>query len=387
MSSKRKICVVTGSRAEYGLLYWLMKGIEEVDELELQVLVTGMHLSSEFGQTYREIEKDGFVLDKKVEMLVSSDTPVGISKSIALGISGIADAFEELQPDIVVMLGDRFELLAAASAALVSKIPIAHLHGGETTEGAFDEAIRHSITKMSHLHYTATEDYRKRVIQLGEYPDRVFNVGGLGIDNINKLTLLTEKEFVERVGLELGKRNLIITFHPATLGRGMSGDQFGELLEALDTLENTHLYFTKANADTNGRIINEMIDEYILTRSQKAVAHTSLGKLVYLSALKYVDGIVGNSSSGLIEGPSFKIGTINIGDRQKGRIRAESVIDCQPDYPSIISALDRLFSNEFKETLPTVRNPYGAGGAAEAVLESLRVTPLDGLVQKSFFDL
>ena len=387
MLSKRKICVVTGSRAEYGLLYWLMKGIEKAEDLELQILVTGMHLSPEFGRTYRDIENDGFVLTRKVEMLVSSDTSVGIAKSMALGLAGITDAFEELQPDIVVMLGDRFELLAAASAALVATLPIAHLHGGETTEGAFDEAIRHSITKMAHLHFTATEEYRRRVIQLGEHPNRVFNVGGLGIDSINNLPLLTRKELEKRIGLELGERNLMVTFHPATLDTGATKDQFQELLTALDQLDNTHLLFTKANADTEGLLINEMIDEYVVARPQKTVAHTSLGQLAYLSALKQVDGIVGNSSSGITEGPSFRIGTVNIGDRQKGRIRAKSIIDCQPKCSSIVSALSRMFSQEFKEILATVTNPYGTGGAAEVILKHLRTTSLEGLVKKSFFDL
>jgi len=319
MSDKpRTICIVTGTRAEYGLLYWLMKEIQNDPNLVLQIIVTGMHLSSEFGLTYKQIEKDGFKIDKKIEMLLSSDTPIGISKSMGLGVIGFAEAYADLKPDIVVLLGDRFEIFSAASAAIIARIPIAHLHGGETTEGAFDEAIRHSITKMSHLHFTAAEEYRRRVIQLGEFPARVFNVGGLGIDNIKKLKLMSREEFENSINFKLDPKNLMITFHPVTLEHATAGEQFQNLLNALDELHDTRFIFTKPNADTEGRIITQMIDDYVSRNKYEAISFVNLGQLRYLSAMQFIDGVVGNSSSGLVGGPTFKIGTINIGDRQRG---------------------------------------------------------------------
>ena len=383
----RKICIVTGTRAEYGLLYWLMKGIQEDADLELQIIATGMHLSPEFGLTYRQIEDDGFRIDKKIEMLLSSDTPVGISKSMGLGIIGFAEAYDELRPDIVVLLGDRFETFCAAGAACVSRIPIGHIHGGETTEGAFDEAIRHSITKMSHLHFTATEEYRRRVIQLGENPVRVFNVGGLGIDNIKKLKLMSREEFEDSINFKLGPKNLMITFHPVTLEHATAGEQFQNLLDALDELEDTKIIFTKPNADTEGRLITQMIDNYILKSSHEAIAFVSLGQLRYLSALQCVDGMVGNSSSGLAEAPTFKIGTINIGDRQRGRIKADSVIDCDPSKESILIAIRKLYSKEFKDKLKNVKNPYGEGGATEKIKKTLKETDLTDILKKQFYDI
>ena len=319
MSDKpRTICIVTGTRAEYGLLYWLMKEIQNDPNLVLQIIVTGMHLSSEFGLTYKQIEKDGFKIDKKIEMLLSSDTPIGISKSMGLGVIGFAEAYADLKPDIVVLLGDRFEIFSAASAAIIARIPIAHLHGGETTEGAFDEAIRHSITKMSHLHFTAAEEYRRRVIQLAEFPARVFNVGGLGIDNIKKLKLMSREEFENSINFKLDPKNLMITFHPVTLEHATAGEQFQNLLNALDELHDTRFIFTKPNADTEGRIITQMIDDYVSRNKYEAVSFVNLGQLRYLSAMQFIDGVVGNSLSGLAGGPTFKIGTINIGDRQRG---------------------------------------------------------------------
>ncbi|MBE7411815.1 MAG: UDP-N-acetylglucosamine 2-epimerase [Leptospiraceae bacterium] len=384
--AKRKICVITGTRAEYGLLYWLMKEIEADVDLQLQLIVTGMHLSPEFGLTYKEIEKD-FKIDKKIEILLSSDTSIGISKSMGLAQISFAEAFDELKPEIVVVLGDRFEIFAAASAAMIARLPIAHLHGGETTEGAFDEAMRHSVTKMSHLHFTATEEYRKRVIQLGEEPDRVFNVGGMGVENIKRLKLLTKTEFEESIRFKLAKKNLLVTFHPVTLEASTSEKQFSELLRALDNLTETHIIFTKANSDTDGRIINQMIDDYVNQNSYKSTAFTSLGQLRYLSALQFVDAVVGNSSSGLAEAPSFKIGTINIGDRQKGRIKAESVIDCEPNYESILQAFKKLYSTEFQYELSKVVNPYGDGQASKKIVEVLKSFQLKNLLKKKFYDI
>ena len=383
---KRKICVVTGTRAEYGLLYWLMKEIEKDETLELQIIATGMHLSPEFGLTYQEIEKE-FKIDKKIEMLLSSDTAVGISKSMGLAQISFAEAYESLQPDILVVLGDRYEIFSAVSVAMISRIPIAHLHGGETTEGAFDESIRHSITKMSHLHFTATQEYQKRVIQLGEHPSRVFNVGGLGIDSIKNFTFLSRKDFEKSIQFTLNKRNILVTFHPVTLEKLTAGEQFQNLLDAIDGLTDTHIIFTKANSDTDGRIINSMIDAYVLENEHKAVSFISLGQCRYLSALQYMDAVVGNSSSGLLEAPSFKIGTINIGDRQKGRIMTDSVIDVDADTVSIEKAFSVLYSKDFKDTLSKVSNPYGNGGASQKIKKILQQTELNDIVKKSFYDI
>lgn len=382
----KKICVVTGTRAEYGLLYWLLKEIESDKDLELQLIATGMHLSPEFGLTYQTIEKE-FKINKKIEMLLSSDTSVGISKSMGLAQISFAESYDELKPDVVVVLGDRYEIFSATSAAMIAKIPIAHLHGGEKTEGAFDESIRHSITKMSHLHFTATNEYKNRVIQLGEHPSRVFNVGGMGIENIKRLKLLSKDEFEKSIEFKLNSKNILVTFHPVTLENSTAKEQFQQLLDAIDELEDTNIIFTKANSDTDGRVINQMIDEYVTKNSHKSIVFTSLGQLRYLSALQYVDAVVGNSSSGLAEAPSFKIGTINIGDRQKGRIKASSVIDCEPNKDSILKSFEKLYSKEFPETLKTTINPYGDGCASKKIVEILKSVDLKNILKKSFYDL
>ena len=383
---KKKICVVTGTRAEYGLLYWLIKEIESDNKLALQIIATGMHLSPEFGLTYKEIEKD-FKIDKKIEILLSSDTATGISKSMGLGQISFAEAFDDLKPDIVVVLGDRYEICSAVNAAMVARIPIAHLHGGEATEGSIDEAIRHSITKMSHLHFTATEEYKNRVIQLGENPKRVFNVGGIGIENIKRNKLLSKDEFEKSIGFKLNKKNILVTFHPTTLEYKTSQKQFQELLDAIEGLKDINIIFTKSNSDTDGRIINQMIDEYVNKNPYKSVGFASLGQLRYLSALRYVDIIVGNSSSGLLEAPSFKIGTINIGDRQNGRIKAESIIDCSPNSKSIKKAFTKIYSNKFQELLKNVKNPYGNGCASQKIIRVLKKTQLNNILKKNFFDI
>ena len=381
----RKICVITGSRAEYGLLRWVMQGIKDDPTLTLQVIATGMHLSPEFGLTWREIERDGFVIDHKVEMLTSSDTSVGIAKSMGLGMIGFADALQALKPDLVLVLGDRFEIFAAASAALVARIPIAHLHGGEATEGLIDEAIRHSITKMSHLHFVGAEEYRRRVIQLGEQPSRVFLVGGLGIDNIKRLTLLPRSELEASLDFALGAKSLIVTFHPVTLETATAEDQMAELLAALSELKDTQLIFTLPNADTDGRSLIAMVQRFVATHAN-ARAFNSLGQLRYLSTVALVDGVVGNSSSGLAEVPSFRKGTVNIGDRQRGRLMADSVINCDPQRASIGAALHTLYSNQFQASLATVRNPYGDGGASDKIVALIKAAELDGILKKRFFD-
>ena len=381
----RKICVITGSRAEYGLLRWVMQGVKDDPELTLQIIATGMHLSPEFGLTYREIEKDGFQIDRKVEMLTSSDTPVGIGKSMGLGLIGFAEALNELSPDLIVILGDRFEIFAAVAAALVARIPVAHLHGGEATEGLIDEAIRHSITKMSHLHFVAAEEYRQRVIQLGEQPERVFLVGGLGIDSIKRLKLLDRAELEASLDFKLGQKNLLITFHPVTLETATAVDQMEELLAALAELKNTQLIFTLPNADTDGRALMKMVEQFV-AQHPNARAYTSLGQLRYLSCIAQVDGVVGNSSSGLAEVPSFKKGTINIGDRQRGRLQAASVINCEPTRQSIEAALKRLYFDDFQVSLSQVLNPYGEGGASEKIIASIKSAALEDVLKKRFYD-
>ncbi len=383
---KRKICIFTGTRAEYGLLKPLMDEINSDPDLDLQIIVSGMHLSPEFGLTYKEIEKDGFNIDEKIEMLLSSDTPGGISKSIGLGIIGYTDALNRLHPDIVVVLGDRFEALAFAIASYIYRIPVAHLYGGEATFGLIDEGIRHAITKFSYFHFTSTEIYRKRVIQLGENPKRIFNVGALGIDNIKKMSLLSREDVEKRLGRPFKKRNLLITFHPVTLEEGKSKKYFEELLKVLDEFEDTLLIFTKTNADTEGRKINYLIDKYVSDNPHKAIAFTSMGQLLYLSTMKYVDAVVGNSSSGIIEAPSFKIGTINIGNRQKGRVKADSVIDCEPFYEEIKKAFEMLYSQEFQERLKNVINPYGDGESAPRIKKILKIAKLE-TIEKEFYDV
>ena len=382
----RKICVVTSSRADYGLLRWIMQGIKDDPKLSLQVIATGMHLSPTFGLTYRVIEEDGFRVDAKVEILGSSDTPVAIAESMALALAGTAKAFSELKPDLVVVLGDRFEIFAATTAALVAKIPVAHLHGGETTVGAFDEAFRHSITKMSHLHFVATDEYKSRVIQLGENPENVYLVGGVGIDSIKNLLLLSRDELEAQLGVEFGTKSLLITFHPVTLDAESPKHQMKELLAALSHLHDTTLIFTMPNTDTGGHDLIKMIEEFV-EQNKNAKAFTSLGQLKYLSCISQVDGVVGNSSSGLTEVPTFKKGTINVGDRQLGRLQASSVINCEPTEKDIKRAIEMLYSLDFKSNLTATKNPYGEGGASARVVRALKEAPLEGIVKKTFHDL
>ena len=384
--SKRKVCIVTGSRAEYGLLYWLIKEVEADKNLKLQLIATGMHLSSKFGLTYKEIEKD-FKIDKKIDMHLSSDTSVGISKSMSIAQASFAKAYIELKPDIVVVLGDRYEIFSAVTSAMISRIPIAHIHGGETTKGAIDEAIRHSITKMSHLHFAATEEYAKRVVQLGENPKKVFNIGGMGIENIKRLKLLSKNEFERSINFKLDKKNIIVTFHPVTLEGKTSKKHFQELLKTINELEDTKIIFTKANSDLDGKIINKMIDQYTKKKPDKSIGVASLGQLRYLSALQYVDAVVGNSSSGLLEAPSFKIGTINIGDRQKGRIKAKSVVDCLPNKKSIKKAFKKVYSKKFQNILKDVNNPYGDENASKKITKVLKSVKLENTLKKIFFNI
>ncbi len=382
----KKICVITGTRAEYGLLHWLMKGIDKSKDLELQIIATGMHLSTEFGLTFKEIEKDGFTINKKIEMILSADTPNAITKSTGIGMISFADALEDLSPDIVIVLGDRYELLAASTAALFFRIPIAHIHGGETTSGAFDEAIRHSISKMAWWHFVATEDYKKRVIQLGEDPKRVFNVGGMGVDGIKKTNLLSKRTLEKKINFSFGKKNLLVTYHSVTLEDENSSSKIDELLDCLKEVDDTKIIFTLSNSDTHGRIINAQIKAFV-KNNPNSTYYTSMGQINYLSALQYVDAVIGNSSAGLLEAPSFKIGTINIGDRQKGRLRSQSIIDCDLNRKSIHDSIKMLYRENFQEKIRNAKNPYGNGDASNRIVNFLSKESLPHNIKKDFYDL
>ena len=381
----KKICVVTGSRAEYGLMSRMMRLIRDDDDLQLQIIATNMHLSPEFGLTYKEIEADGFTIDKKVNMLLSSDTANAIAKSVGLGTIGFADVFEDLTPDMIIVLGDRYEILAAVSAALFYKIPVVHLYGGDITEGAYDDAIRHAITKMSHLHFTSTEVYRQRVIQMGEQPETVYNVGTLGCDNIRHVQLMDKIELEKSINFSLDKNTLLVTFHPVTLENNTAERQFKELLSAIDTFENIRIIFTLPNSDTDGRIIIHLIEDYVKNNSKKSTWITSLGMRRYLSALQYVGAVVGNSSSGLVEVPSFHIPTLNIGDRQKGRIAATSVIHCTPNKVDIKEKLTLIMQPCFTESLKEIQNPYDKPNTAVEIVRIIKQQKIEPV--KKFYNL
>lgn len=380
----KKVCVVTGTRAEYGLLSHLMHLIQADHDLTLQIIATNMHLSPEFGLTYKEIEADGFTIDKKVPMPKLADTSNGVVKSMAVELSGIADAYEELRPDLIVILGDRYEMLVAATAALVYKIPIAHIHGGEITEGAFDDAIRHAITKMSHLHFTSTEEYRKRVIQLGEQPDKVFHVGSLGVENIKKISLMSKYEIEKSLGFNLNPQTVLVTYHPVTLSDQVAID---ELLAVLTKEKNIRILFTMPNSDTGGAYISEKINEFVTKNKERAIAFTSLGVKRYLSAMQYVVAVIGNSSSGIIEAPSFQIPTLNIGNRQKGRVVCDSIVNCENDRASIKKGLSKVLSKQMADIARNIQNPYEKENTTQSIYNVIKSHPLTNLTQKSFYNL
>jgi len=385
---KKKLCIVTGTRAEYGLFLPLLQKIKKDNKFILQIIATGMHLLPEFGLTYREIERDGFRINAKVDLHLLGDSDVDIDKAIGRGISVFAASFQRLKPDLIMVLGDRFETFAATVSSFVLKIPIVHLYGGEVTEGVIDDAFRHAITKMSYLHFTSTEEYSKRVIQLGEDPRRVFTVGALGIDNIKRTRLLNKSELEKVIKFKFGDRNVLVTYHPVTLERNTAKSQFKELLSTLDIFQGLKVIFTKPNADVGSRIIIKLIEEYVKNNPNKAIAFSSLGQQKYLSTVKYVDTVIGNSSSGIIEVPSFGKPTVNIGDRQKGRIKAKSVIDCNPSKESIFKALRKAFTPQFREFCKTVENPYGDGRAAKRIMRILKKKAfcIRG-IKKSFYNL
>ncbi len=385
--ASRRICIVTGTRADYGLLYGVLREVKADPELDLQLVATGMHLSPEFGRTEQTIEEDGFEIDARVEMLLAGDTGVGTAKSMGVGVMGMADALDRLEPDVVVVLGDRFEMLSAAQAALVMRIPIAHIHGGEVTEGAFDESIRHSLTKMAHYHFVVADPYRRRVIQMGEAPDRVFTVGAPGLDQIQYVDLLDRTSFEQSIEWTLGEPTFLVTYHPATLGDAHPVDAVHELLQALDQFDDAHLLFTKANADPQGREINQVLASYCADRDD-ARLYDTLGQQRYLSALQHVDVVVGNSSSGLIEAPAFNLPTVDVGARQRGRLRGPSVIDCAEQADEIAEALEQAVRPAFQARIRGAESPYGQGQAAERITRHLKRQPLDASVlTKSFHDL
>jgi len=383
----RKICFVTGSRAEYGLMSLLIKSINDNPSMELEIVATGMHLSSDYGLTFQEIERDGFTIDHKVEMLLLSDSQSSISKSIGQGIIGFADLFDKYKPDILLIHGDRYEILSAAIAAMNFFIPIAHVAGGELTMGSLDDITRHTLTKMSWWHFVSNSTYKNRVIQLGEDPRKVFNVGDLGVYSINNKKLLSKKELYDNIDLKFRKKNLIITYHPEALDPQTSKKNFQALLYVLNQLKNIFLIFTMPNSDSNGRIIKNMIDKFVSSHKEHSVSFTSMGHLNYISTLQFIDGVVGNSSSGISEAPSFKIGTINIGDRQKGRMKAKSIIDCEPKINDIKKSIDKLYSTAFQNNLSSVVNPYDGGNTVDKIINVLSDYPIPDIPKKEFYDL
>jgi len=382
----KKISVVTGTRAEYGLLKPLIKSLNDDSDFDLQLMATAMHLSPEYGMTINEITNDGFHIVKKIKCLNDTDSAVGVSKSISVALSSFALAFEETKPELIIILGDRTEMLAVAIAACIANIPIAHIHGGETTEGAYDEGIRHAITKMSYYHFTSTEDYQNRVIQLGENPSRVFNVGAIGLDSIKTLPLLSKEEFEKSINFNLGRKCALITYHPVTLEEATAANQFQSILTSLDSIPGLRMIFTHANSDRDGKVINQMIKEYVNQNNEKAVEFKSLGQLRYLSALQYIDVVVGNSSSGVIEVPYFNIPTINIGDRQKGRVAPESVLNCMPTEKDILNSLKKALSSAFQESIQSQDQLYGTGNATLKIMNVLKKDDIVNL-KKSFFDI
>lgn len=383
----RKIAVFTGTRAEYGLLYWIMKSLQDSTEAELQLLVGGMHLSPEFGYTVTQIEEDGFPITERMEFLLSSDSSVAISKSMGLALMCAAEAFDRHKPDLLVVLGDRFESMAIAQAAMIARIPIAHIHGGETTEGLIDEAVRHSITKMAHLHFTATDVYRKRVIQLGEHPDRVFNTGAPGIDSIKKLSLIAREKLSEAISFKLNKPYFVVTYHPVTLESGGGARSLEYLLSVLEQYPDHQLVISYPNADTDGRRLIKILDDYQILNPERVLLVRSLGQLRYLSVMKHCVAVLGNSSSGLAEAPTFGLPTLNIGNRQKGRLCGETVVNCGESKEEILQGMKKVTDPEFQSYCRLAVNPYGIGDSSDKIVEKIISYPLDNLIEKSFFDM
>ena len=384
---KKKIYIITGSRAEYGLMQTLIKKLHNDKNIDMKIFVTGMHLSSEFGNTYKEILKDGFEIEKKIRTLSSLDTPTAISKSTGIGIMSFAKLFDTTKPDFLVVLGDRYEIMSAVIAANFHNIPIAHIGGGDVTLGAFDEWIRHSITKMSWLHFVSSPSSKKRVIQLGEDPKRVFVTGNLGVDRLRNTRLLSKKLIEKKMKFKFNKKNILITYHPVTLEKNTSASQFKQILLAVSKLKNTKLIFTYPNSDTNGRVIINMIKKFVSSKKSDSMKFASMGHVSYLSVLKYVDCVLGNSSSGILEAPSLKIPTINIGDRQEGRLKANSVIDSKPAKSSILKSIKKVYSKGFRYNLKFTRNPHEYKNSANKIYQIIKNKKAPLELKKSFYNL
>lgn len=387
MMQKRKIAVLTGTRAEYGLLLRLMLAIRHDPDLTLQLIVTGTHLSPEFGYSYREIEADGFTIDANIEMLLSSDTGIGVAKSMGLAVIGLADALARLKPDLLVLLGDRYETLSAAQVALVLQIPIAHIHGGELSLGAMDDAMRHAITKMSHLHFVAANAYRQRVIQMGEHPSRVFNVGSPGLERIKKTVLLDKSALIQRLGCSFKNPLFLVTYHPETHDLTHVHHHINALLTALEKFPEATLIITKANADESGRYINERMTQFAAQQPCHRYIYDTLGDLNYLSLLPYVDVVIGNSSSGIIEVPYFKKPTVNIGNRQACRLRSASIIDVVAEASAIESAIHKALSTTFLAHVAITEPAYTQADTATNILHIIKDVDLTQLITKHFYDL
>lgn len=384
-TTPKKVAIFTGTRAEYGLMYWLMKDIQEDKELQLQLIVSGMHLSPEFGLTWQQIEQDGFSIDEKIEILLSSDSPVGTAKSMGLGVLGFSDALSRLKPDVLVILGDRFEALAAAQTAMILRIPVYHLHGGEITEGAYDDAIRHAITKLSYLHGTSTEEYRNRVIQLGEDPCRVENVGAIGLDHLVRSSFMTREDLTYSLGFSLTNPYFLVTYHPVTLSNEPAASSFIALLEALDEFKDHQIILTYPNADDGGRQIIPLLEEFARKQPNRVLSIPSLGQARYLSAIKHATAVIGNSSSGIIEVPSFDVPTVNIGVRQKGRLAAKSVLNCLAEKTDIVNTIQQAIDRSYKMADEIIHNPYGQGNTSERVINMIK--SMQFVPSKTFYDL
>ena len=385
--TQRRICVITGTRGDYGPLFWLMREIEADPDLALQLVVTGTHLAPEFGKTVAVIEEDGFAIAKRIDIEIGDDSAAGVARSLGLAVIGLGAAIETLKPDIVVLQGDRYEILAAAGAATVACVPIAHIHGGEITEGAMDDTMRHAITKMAHLHFTAAEAYRRRVIQLGEAPDRVFNFGAPGLDNVDKLTLLDRGGLERELGVPSDRAFFLVTYHPATLEADDPGREAGEMLTALDRFKDHRVVLTGANADPGRNRIARLLADYVAAGEGRASLHASLGQFQYLSAMKFADAVVGNSSSGIIEAPALGVPTVNIGDRQKGRLCAPSVIECAGERDAIVAAIGHAIDPGFRHGLEGMTLPYGSGGASRKIKDHLKTADLSAIHHKPFHDM
>lgn len=382
----KKICVVTGSRAEYGLLKPLLTELKDDQDIQLQLVVTGMHLKEKFGLTFNEISEDNFDFFEKIDIMPNSSDRNFLSYSLSQGIDKFSKFFSKNKPDLLIVLGDRFEILACSISAYFLNIPIGHINGGETTEGAFDEGIRHSISKMSYLHFPSTDLYRKRIIQLGESPERVYNVGGLFIDSIKNSDILSREDLENKTGITFQDKNLLVTYHPETLN-DYPNNSLDNLLKALEGSSNINYIFTAPNADPGNDEIFDKISSFVNRNQKRSILFKSLGHKNYISCLSQVDGIIGNSSSGITEAPYFKIGTINIGERQGGRIRSESIIDCDSSVESISKSIDILYSDDFQYKLKSLKNPYGDGNAAYKILQIVKKLNLPKNIKKKFFDI